>query len=79
MPHSSSASVTMDAGIISMGSTQSALSKHEFSKPRSTRAVLRLVWPSILLQSARGRVAKAAKTVVESRLWSAIPYNCSYF
>ena len=26
----------------------------------STRAVLRLVWPSILLQSARGRVATAA-------------------
>ena len=28
-----------------------------------TRAVLRLVWPSILLQSARGRVATAAETV----------------
>ena len=37
-----------------------------------TRAVLRLVWPSILLQSARDRVATAAKTVIASRLWSAM-------
>ena len=29
----------------------------------NTRAVLRLVWPSILLQSARDRVATAAETV----------------
>ena len=29
----------------------------------TTRAVLRLVWPSILLQYARGRVATAAETV----------------
>ena len=28
-----------------------------------TRAVLRLVWPSILLQSAPGRVATAAETL----------------
>ena len=28
----------------------------------ATRAVLRLVWPSILLQSARDRVATAAET-----------------
>ena len=28
--------------------------------PSITRVVLRLVWPSILLQSARGRVATAA-------------------
>ena len=28
-----------------------------------TRAVLRLVWPSILLQSSRDRVATAAETV----------------
>ena len=33
-----------------------------------TRAVLRLVWPSILLQSARDCVATAAETVNTSRL-----------
>ena len=38
-----------------------------------TRAVLRLVWPSILLQSARGRVATYAKSVAASRLWCAMP------
>ena len=37
-----------------------------------TRAVLRLVWPSILLQSARDRVATAAETVTASRLISAM-------
>ena len=38
------------------------------------RAALRLVmvWPSILLQSARVRVATAAETVTVSRLWSAM-------
>ena len=35
-----------------------------------TRAVLILVWPSILLQSAHDRVATAAETVTASRLWS---------
>ena len=34
----------------------------------ATRAVLRLVWPSILLQPARGRVATATKPVAASRL-----------
>ena len=29
-----------------------------------TRAMLRLVWPSLLLQSTRGRIATAAKTVI---------------
>ena len=29
-------------------------------------------WSSILLQSARGRIATAAKTVIVSRLWSAM-------
>ena len=43
----------------------------------TTRAVLRLVWPatvysSILLQSARDRIATAAETVTASRLWSAM-------
>ena len=38
-----------------------------------TRAVLRLVWPSILLQSARGRVATAANPVAASRLWCDVP------
>ena len=33
-----------------------------------TRAVLRLVWPSILLQSVCDRVATAAETVTASRL-----------
>ena len=33
-----------------------------------TWAVLRLVWPSLLLQSMRDRVANAAKTVTASRL-----------
>ena len=33
-----------------------------------TRAVLRLVWPSILLQSARDRVATTAETVTASRI-----------
>ena len=37
---------------------------------KATRAVLRLEWPSILLQSASGRVATAAETVTASRLWS---------
>ena len=37
-----------------------------------TRAMLRLVWPSILLQSARDRVETAAETVTASRLWSAM-------
>ena len=37
-----------------------------------TRTVLRLVWPSILLQSARDRVATATETVTVSRLWSAM-------
>ena len=35
-------------------------------------AVLRLVWPSILLQSVHDRVATAAETVTVSRLWSAM-------
>ena len=35
-----------------------------------TRAVLRLAWPSIRLQSVRDRVATAAETVTASRLWS---------
>ena len=39
---------------------------------RGSRAVLRLVWPSILLPSARDRVAAAAETVTASRLWSAM-------
>ena len=34
----------------------------------TTRAVLRLEWPSILLQSARDRVATASETVTASRL-----------
>ena len=38
-----------------------------------TRAVLRLVCPYILLQSARGHVATAAKSVAVSRLWCAVP------
>ena len=38
----------------------------------STRVVLRLVWPSIPLESARNRAATAALTVTASRLWSAI-------
>ena len=38
-----------------------------------TSAVLRLVWPSILLQCARGRVATAAKPVAASPLWCAVP------
>ena len=38
--------------------------------PGGTRDVLRLVWPSILLQTARDRVATAAETVTASRLWS---------
>ena len=42
---------------------------------RITRAVLRLVWPSILLQSARDRVATAAETVTASRLWSVMSVN----
>ena len=33
-----------------------------------TRAVVRLVWPSIMLQAARDRVATAAETVTASRL-----------
>ena len=37
-----------------------------------TRAVLRLVWLSILLQSARDRIATAAESVTASRLWSAM-------
>ena len=37
-----------------------------------TGAVLRLVWPSILLQSARDRVATDADTVTAERLWSAM-------
>ena len=37
--------------------------------------MLRLVWPSILLQSARGRVATAAKSVAASQLWSAMSVN----
>ena len=37
-----------------------------------TRAVLRLVWPSILLQSTRDRVTTAAETVTTSRLWIAM-------
>ena len=37
-----------------------------------TRAVLRLVWHSILLQSARRRVATTAKPVAASRLWCAV-------
>ena len=37
-----------------------------------TRAVPRLVWPSILLQPARDRVATAAETVTASRLWSTV-------
>ena len=37
-----------------------------------TRAVLRMIWPSILLQSARDRVATTAETVTASRLWSAM-------
>ena len=39
---------------------------------RITRAVFRLVWPSILMQSARDRVATAAETVTASRLGSAM-------
>ena len=35
-----------------------------------TRAVLMLVWPSILLQYARDRVATAAETVTASQIWS---------
>ena len=35
---------------------------------RATRAVFRLVWPSILLQSARDRVATTAEIVIASRL-----------
>ena len=35
---------------------------------KDTRAVIRLVWPSILLQYARDRVATAAETVTASRL-----------
>ena len=38
----------------------------------NTRAVLRLVWPSILVQSVRDSVATAAETVSASRLWSAM-------
>ena len=34
----------------------------EFVLTNETRAVLRLVWPSILLQSARDRIATAAET-----------------
>ena len=37
-----------------------------------TRAVLRLVWPSILLQSAGDRVATATETVTASRVRSAM-------
>ena len=37
-----------------------------------TRAVLRLVRSSILLQYAHDRVATAAETVIASRLWSAV-------
>ena len=39
----------------------------------NTRAVLRLVWPSILLQSAHDRITTAAKPVAASRLWCAVP------
>ena len=39
---------------------------------RLNRAALRLGWPSILLQSARDRVATAAETVTAARLWSAM-------
>ena len=34
---------------------------------KETRAVFRLVWPSILLQSARDHVATAAETVTASQ------------
>ena len=37
-----------------------------------TRAVLKLVWPSILLQFARDRVATAGETMTVSRLWSRV-------
>ena len=37
------------------------------------RDVLRLVCPSVLLQSARGRVATAAKPVAVSRVWYVEP------
>ena len=37
-----------------------------------TRAGLRLVWPSILLQSARDLEATVAETVTASRPWSAM-------
>ena len=39
-----------------------------------TRAVLRLVLPSMLLQSARDRVATAAETVTVSRLLWIVHY-----
>ena len=44
-----------------------------------TRVVLRLVWPSLLLQSARDRVATAADTVTTSRLWSGMPVKLITF
>ena len=46
-------------------------SKHALT----TRAVLWLVWPSILLQSARDRVATAAETVTAPRLWNPMSVN----
>ena len=46
--------------------------REEEGKSIVTRAVLRLVWPSILLQSARDRVATTTETVTASRLWSAM-------
>ena len=45
--------------------------KKQFELPITT-AVLRLVWPSILLQSAHDRVATAAETVTASWLRGAM-------